>query len=239
MLVTIHQPEFLPWLGFFDKVRQADVCVLLDHVQFRKNYFQNRNRIRTAVDQGWSWLSVPVLTSGRFGQAINEVPINNSTGWRRQHLASLWQNYHTAPFFQRLYDSLEDVYEGEFDLLVELNTRLIFLLASELGVATRFVRSSELQVRGAQSELLLSICRELRASEYLAGISGREYLARELFDEAGIQVRFQEFHHPVYPQVYEPFVPCMSAIDLLFNHGEGSMAVLAEEATPRLSELFV
>ena len=239
MLVTIHQPEFLPWLGFFDKVRQADVCVLLDHVQFRKNYFQNRNRIRTAVDQGWSWLTVPVLTTGRFGQAINEVPINNSAGWRRQHLASLWQHYHTTPSFQGLYNRLQGVYEDGPELLVDLNTRLINLLATAMGIRTKIVRSSELQARGSQSELLLAICLELGGDEYLSGISGKEYLAQELFDEAGIEVRFQEFHHPVYPQVYEPFVPCMSVVDLLFNHGEDSMKILVGAETPRLSELFV
>lgn len=238
MLVTIHQPEFLPWLGFFDKVRRANTCVLLDHVQFRKNYFQNRNRIRTPVAQGWSYLTVPVLTTGRFGQAICDVPINNAVNWRRQHLTSLQQHYHSSPEFQAHFQRLQDIYQRDWELLADLNVELIIWLAAMLGLGTSFVRSSQIGVEGSRSSMLLDICQKLGATEYLSGISGGEYLEQDLFDGAGIVVHFQEFYHPIYRQTYEPFVPGLSATDLLFNHGEHSLEILAGEDTPRLSTIF-
>lgn len=239
LTVTIHQPETLPWLGFMDKLRQCDVLVLLDHVQFSKHYFQNRNRIRTLAPQGWSWLTVPV-TKGSSFQRICDVHIDtNQYGWRREHIGLLRQSYRDAPFFERYISTIKSLYECGWDRLVDFNIAIIGWLTNAFGIERLMLRSSELDVSGARSELNLAICKSVGATEYLSGISGREYLDVGLFESAGIAVRFQEFYHPIYRQRYEPFVPSLSSIDLLFNHGDASLAILESEEVPRLSTVLL
>ena len=224
--VAIHQPEFLPWLGFIDKIRQVDTFVLLDSVQFEKNYYQNRNKIRTAW--GWAWLTLPVFTKGLFGQAINQVKIQNEQNWTRKHILGLEQNYQAAPYFGHYFNELKSIYSQPRTLLVDFNFDLIRWMAKAFGLTPRFVRSSELGVTGKKSELLLNICESLGTKIYLSGVSGRDYLDESLFEKAGIAVRYQDFHHPSYPQRYEPFLPGMSAVDLLFNEGPSSLQRIIE-----------
>jgi len=237
LTVAIHQPEAFPWLGFFDKLARADIFVLLDSVQFRKNYFQNRNRIRTA--EGWVWITVPVLTAGRASQEIAAVEINNTVEWRAKLRRALSLHYGRAPQFAVQRGPLFEILDRPWERLADLNITVIAWLAEALGIRRRMVRSSELGVDGARSELLLNVCRRLGASEYLSGISGRTYLDESLFAGAGIVVQYQEFHHPVYRQCYEPFVPCMSALDLLFTHGPEAGPLLMTSDSPRLAEVFV
>lgn len=238
-VVAIHQPEFLPWLGFMDKVGQCDVFVLLDHVQFRKNYFQNRNRIRTPTAQGWSWLTVPVRLKGRFGQPICEVEIDHGAGWRRKHLATIKLHYQRAPYFERYWPSLQACYEPSWRRLADFSVALVDWCIGMLGLQRTFVRSSTLGIEGSRSAMLRAICQRVGATEYLSGVSGRAYLDAGMFQQAGIPVRFQEFFHPIYHQCYEPFVPGLSCLDLLFNHGPEALAMLGDHRTPRLSAVFV
>ena len=228
--VTIHQPEFLPWLGFVDKIRQCDVFVLLDSVQFEKNYFQNRNKIRTGW--GWVWLTVPVFMKGLFGQKIQEVRIRNDESWSRKHRQTLRQNYGSAPFFHEYFSGLEALYDQPWDLLAEFNIAVIHWVANAFGLSRQFIRSSELGVIGKRSELLVNICKTLGAKVYLSGVSGRDYLDEALFKDAGVLVRYQDFRHPVYRQRYEPFLHVMSSVDLLFNVGPSSLQALTEANTP-------
>lgn len=237
-IVAIHQPEWLPWLGFLDKLRQCDVFVLLDQVQFEKHYYQNRNRVRTATPRGWTWLTVPVRTKGRFGQPIGEVEIDYATDWRRTHLRTLELNYHKAPAFDACWPALQALYERPWERLADASIAMIHWLADQFGIRTQIIRSSALDVSGSRSALLLAICRQLGATEYLSGVSGREYLQVGAFEEAGIRVRCQEFHHPVYRQCYEPFVPALSSVDLLLHYGAQASDILVGADTPRLSELF-
>jgi hypothetical protein len=230
--VSIHQPEFLPWLGLIDKLRQSEVAVLLDSVQFRKNYFQNRNRIRSAT--GTAWLSVPVLTSGRSEQTIREVRICNQRQWRRKHQQTLNQHYAHAPFFEEHFETLQALYQGAGDSLADLNQAIIEWMARSFSVSCRFVRSSDLRLTGQRTDLLLAICRTVGADVYLSGPSGKEYLDETRFVAAGIQVRYHQFSHPVFRQCYEPFVPMLSAVDLLFNHGPESRRILSAEGGSRL-----
>lgn len=222
--VAIHQPECLPWLGFVDKIRQSDIFVLLDSVQFEKNYFQNRNRIRTAA--GVQWLTVPVLTKGQFGQAINDVRIRTAEPWQRRHCRGLALSYGRAPFFDRYFPAMSRIYEQAWELLADFNVAVIDWLARAFGYERRFVLASSLSVEGKSSELLARLCVALDAGVYLSGVSGRDYLDETPFREAGIAVRYQEFRHPVYRQCYEPFIPQMSSLDLLFNVGPEAPAVL-------------
>ncbi len=225
-VVTIHQPEFLPWLGYIDKIRQCDVFILLDSVQFEKNYFQNRNKIRTAW--GWTWLTIPVFTKGRFEQVIGEVRIRNDAPWCRKHSESIKQNYQRAPFYEEYFSGLQELYDQPWDMLAEFNIAVIHWATNAFGLSRRFIRSSELAVTGKRSELLVNICNALGAKVYLSGVSGRDYLDENLFKDAGILVRYQDFRHPVYRQCHEPFLPMMSSVDLLFNLGPGSLQTLTE-----------
>ncbi len=229
-VVTIHQPEFLPWLGFIDKIRQCDIFIFLDSVQFEKNYFQNRNKIRTSRE--WTWLTIPVFTKGRLEQVIGEVRIRNAVPWRRKHCLSIAQNYHASPFYKEYFSGLQALYDQSWDLLVEFNIALIHWVANAFGLSCRFIRSSELGVIGKRSELLVNICKALGGKVYLSGVSGRDYLDEALFKDAGVLVRYQDFRHPVYRQRYEPFLPVMSSVDLLFNVGPSSLQALTEANTP-------
>lgn len=228
-LVAIHQPECLPWLGFVDKIRQCDVFVLLDSVQFEKNYFQNRNRIRTAT--GAQWLTVPVLTKGRSTQVIKDVRINRAEPWEHRQRRSLALHYAGAPFYGRFADGLAAIYERPWERLVDFNVAVIRWVAEAFGLDRPFVRASELGVTGGRSALLRNVCVATGARTYLSGVSGREYLDESLFASAGIAVRFQEFHHPIYRQRYEPFTHNMSSIDLLFNAGSDALRILTEANT--------
>jgi hypothetical protein len=238
LIVTIHQPEHLPWLGFFDKVLQSDVFVLLDNVQFRKNYFQNRNRIRTQT--GSTWLTVPVLTRGRLSQAINEAEIDNKTNprWRQKTWSTIEQSYHSAPYWIEHKSFLRGVYEEEWTMLCDLNQALIRYLLDALSIKTTIVKASDIAAGGKGSELVLNICKALKADTYLSGISGKDYLEQDQFSAESIAVRYQEFHHPIYQQLHQPFLPCMSTIDLLFNHGPASKNVLRGIGVETLERVF-
>ncbi|MEK7388076.1 MAG: WbqC family protein [Elusimicrobiota bacterium] len=234
-VVAIHQPECFPWLGFLDKAAQADVFVLLDDAQYSKNYFNNRNKVRTA--QGWSWLTIPVETAGRAGQTFAEAKMGED-GWRRKHLATWKQSYGSAPFGDRYIPFLEDLYARPLAELGEFNTAAILWLFEQFEVKVKIETSSKLGCAGAATDKLLSICKTLGATEYLSGISGKEYLEEAKFKDAGINVRYQDFHHPIYTQRFEPFIPALSSFDLLFNHGPQAAKILRDPSFPRLTEIF-
>ena len=240
MIVTIHQPEHMPWLGFFDKVRQAELFVFLDNVQYRHKYFQNRNKIRSS--NGETWLNVPVLTKGKRGQLIKEVEIDNrEVRWREKCWISISLNYKKAPFFERYRNFFQNLYEKEWPLLSDFNEYIISYIAEELNLNVRTVKASELQVSGNGEELILDICKEVGAKTYISGISGIAGRGKEFeseFSKEGIDVVYQEFYHPIYRQVYEPFMLGMSVIDLLFNHGDKSLDIIKGIGVERLDKPF-
>lgn len=235
--ICIAQPEHLPWLGYFDKISRVDVFVFLDNVQFKKRYFENRNRIRSP--KGWVWLTVPVRSKGRFDQLIQEVEIDNERNWQRSHWKTLQLNYGRAACFDRYCEYLEDIYIRRlWSGLIELNTHLIRWGAEQFSLKPKFLLASELGVEGCSSELLLAICQKLEATTYLSGVSGKDYLDEGLFREHGITIEYQEFHHPIYRQLYNPFEPCMAFIDLLFNYGPESRKILLDPRIERLETVF-
>lgn len=225
MIVTIHQPEHLPWLGFFHKADQADVLVLLDTVQFRKNYVQNRNRILGAG--GPMWLTVPVLVKGHMSGTIASLRINNEVDWRAKHWKSLQHSYGRHPFFAEYREFFEGFYRRRWELLCTLNMAAIDFLLAALSLRKKIIKASDLPVEGASTELLLAICRHLGATVYLSGPTGRAYLNESSFAQAGIVVRYHQFQHPVYPQLRaKEFVSHLSVVDLLFNAGPRSIDVI-------------
>lgn len=225
MRVAISQPTYLPWLGYFDLMDEVDVFVLLDDVQFEKQSWQQRNRIKTP--QGLQWLTIPVVFRGRLEQKIKDVEIRVPDFWR-DHLRAVELNYRRARFFANYYEDLSAILGSSGVLLAELNARLIEWLAKSLGLRTKVLRSSELQQEGKRTELLANICTRLGATEYLSPIGSAEYLVKEMevLTRHGIEVRFQNYVHPEYPQLFPPFAPYACILDLLFNVGPDAMAVV-------------
>ncbi len=228
MIVAVHQPQYLPWLGYFDKIRIADVFCYLDNVQYRKNEWQNRNRIKTA--QNWQWLTVPVHY--RFPQKINEVEINNSVNWKKKHLQALITNYSKAPYFKDYITPLEDLFTKDWELLSEFNIGLLERLREFLNLHDKpAIPASSMVLRDDPTERLIDICKAVGADTYLAGQDGRTYMDLERFRANGITLITQEFKHPVYPQLYDEFQSHMSIVDLLFNCGPESIKII-EAANP-------
>ena len=225
MKVAISQPTYLPWLGYFDLIDQVDSFVLLDDVQFDKRSWQQRNRIKGPG--GLQWLTVPVVSSGRFTQHISQVEIGQSEFWK-SHLRAIELSYRRAPYFDAYFPHLTKILAGHGGFLAELNCCLIEWLCGALGVSTQKVRSSKLEEGGKRSELLVNLCRRLQAESYLSPIGSAVYLLDELrsFSNSGIEVVFQHYEHPEYRQLFPPFCPYASVLDLIFNEGDHSMEIL-------------
>ncbi len=224
MILAAHQPQFMPWLGYFAKMRQADVFVMLDDVQFKKNEWQNRNRIR--AHDGPQWLTVPVLHN--FGQNINEVRTNSAVPWREKHLKALQGAYAKSPAFENTMTEMWEFYNREWDFLCPVNMESVNYLRGKLGVTTPLVFSSELKPGGVSSERLVNLCKMLKADTYLAGAGGKDYMDMGLFEKAGIRVLFQEFSHPSYFQPGGDFTPFLSALDAVFNLGDDARKLLED-----------
>jgi hypothetical protein len=223
--LVVLQPGYLPWLGFFDQVRRSSVFIYYDDVQFDKHGWRNRNRVK-APDGAPHWLTVPVLHSGRNWPAILEVEIDNRGAWARKHVGTLKQFYAKAPHLHRYLPALEEMLERRWTLLVDLDLAVTGLICGWLGLERRMLRASALGISGKQSERLLALCQHAGAQRYLSGDSARDYLDTELFAQHGIEVEWQNYVHPVYPQQHGGFVPYLSIVDLLFNCGEESAAIL-------------
>jgi hypothetical protein len=223
MIVTAHQPAYLPWLGLLHKAALADVFVLLDVVQFEKNSFINRNRVRNP--DGCSWLTVPVLTKGHMSSDMRSLRIGPGP-WARKHWTAFRMSYGRAPFFGQHAPFLEAVYRREWKLLVDLCEHVLAYLFQAFGVGARLVRASTLGVTGGKSALLLDICRKTGARVFVFGPLGGRYAASEAFEAEGVRVVFQQYQHPTYPQAYPGFVAGMNAFDLLLNVGPRSREVM-------------
>lgn len=226
MIVAAHQPNFLPWLGYFDKMRKADMFVTVDHVQMERQSFQNRTRIKTA--EGARWITVPVVQASRDERVADKRIDNSREGrfrWGRKMALTLKYAYQSAPHYADYAPALTEILEGNWDLLSDLNHRLIDFCRDALKIATPMVRSSDLKVSGAKSEMVLNMCRQLGAKAYLSGAgASRGYLDVAQFERAGIEVLWQEFEHPRYEQrpPAEPFLEKLTVLDLLFNRGAAS-----------------
>lgn len=223
MIGAVYEPQYLPWLGYFDKMRRADVFCYLSDVQYKKNEWQNRNRIKTA--QGWQWLTVPVPY--HFPEKINEVKINNTNGWQKKHLQALVTNYCRAPFYKTYSTIFEDTLARDWEFISELNFHLLEHLREVLQINTKpTVISSDLELRDEPTDRLIDICKALGADTYLAGQGGADYMDLQRFENNGIKVLTQDFKHPVYAQLFDDFESHMSIVDLLFNCGPESLQVI-------------
>ena len=219
MRLVVLQPGYLPWLGFFDQMHWADTLVIYDDVQYTKNDWRTRNRIKGT--NGPQWLTVPVHF--HLGNLIKDVALPEDKRWVKSHVKSLQFAYAKAKYFDDYFLPIKELIEAPHERLIDLDMALIMYLKGTLGIDAQILYSSRMQVQGSKSQRLINICRECGATQYLTGDAARDYLDVKLFEDNGIEVRYHHYKHPEYPQLHGEFIPYLSVIDLLFNCGPESL----------------
>lgn len=221
MIIAVHQPNYLPYLGFFDKMKNADIFVIYDTAQFSKEDYHHRNRIR--IFNGWKWLTVPVekkRISINQIKVVDQLSCKEENKWNSTHFRVIHDNYKNAPFYEDYMNDFHAIYEKNYSLLCELNMDFILFLKEAFDIDTEIIYTSDLGHLSSSSQGLVEIVQNLDGDTYLSGQGGKNYLDLSLFEDVGIKVDFQDYVHPIYNQCYEDFVPYMSAIDALFNTGK-------------------
>lgn len=223
MTIAIHQPNFIPWIGYFYKMAKADLFVILDDVQHSKKSYTNRANIKTP--NGIKRLTVPLSKKEIL---IKDIPISNDKKWNKQHLKIIHDSYSKAPFFDDYYLDIENFFLKQWEYLANFNIANILYLKEKMNIKTDLIRSSELQIDEVDKNMRnLAICKSCGADIYLSGDGGgRQYNMEEMFKQEGIDVYYTNFKHPEYIQLWGEFVPGLSVIDLLFNKGPESFNVL-------------
>ncbi|MDD5145736.1 MAG: WbqC family protein [Candidatus Pacebacteria bacterium] len=225
MKATIMQPTYLPWLGYFDLMDQSDIFIFLDNVQFEKQSWQQRNRIKSP--KGELLLTIPVIR--KYPQEIREVQINNNLPWQSEHLKAIQYNYSKAKYFNEYLSFFEIFYSEKKEKLIDFTIPIILKIKDFLGINCKIIKSSELDVKGKRVELLIDICKKVGANEYLSPLGSKEYIdENNLFEKENIKLEYQQFEHPEYLQLWGKFVPYLSTIDLLFNCGADSIKYIRQ-----------
>jgi hypothetical protein len=230
MKCVILQPSYIPWRGYFHQIYKADVFVFYDDVQYDKHGWRNRNRVKT--HQGTLWLTIPVHARGAPVQnlPINQVEIDWKQPWNRKHWMTLQQAYGRAPYFSQYAPSLQEFYQGHTELLADFTIELTITLARELGIQhTRFLRSSSIQAAGQKTDRLINILTTLGATHYISGPSARNYIEEEKFQAAGIALEYMEYNYPEYDQLYPPYDPQVTILDLLFMTGPEALGWILDK----------
>jgi hypothetical protein len=224
VILSAHQPVYLPWLGLFHKIAVADLFCYFDIVQYQTKDYNNRNKIKTHT--GEIWLSVPVESKDHFEKCVGDIRIVQN-GWQRKHIKSIQYAYHKALYFRDYMVELESILLGKSHAtLAALNLEILRFLMRSLGIETPIVKASDYVFQGAKSERVLDMCRQLKADVYIFGSQGQDYADVNEFLAAGVKPCFQEYRHPTYRQLHGEFLPYMSVIDLLFNEGPRSRDIL-------------
>ena len=217
MILTAHQPVYLPWLGLFHKIELANEFVSFNQVQYLPKDWNNRNYINNGVEK--TWLTLPVLRSNHRDKVLTEIQINNDTRWNIKHWRSLKHFYGKTKYFSRYSDFFEHVYlKKTWDYLVDINEYMLKWFLSELSIKTKFIDARSLNLVGYKSDLVLDMCKKLKAKTYVFGEKGLDYANQESFEKNGIKVIFQNYCHPTYTQTSKEFIKNLSIVDLLFNH---------------------
>lgn len=220
-VVAIHQPNFFPWLGFFDKIVRSDVFVVLDHTQFPKSEGNWSNRVRLSVNGEAEWVTMPVDRAYDGFRRIDEMRIDNRMPWRRKLVQLLRTNYGRAPFFRQVFADVEAWVTSPAELVADYNLNAVTGLCGRLGIGTsHLVRSSSLAVAGAKTELVANVVTSVGGTVYLSGDGSGDYLDERVIRGAGLELEYQRFVHPVYPQrPGAAFQPGLSVLDAVFHCG--------------------
>lgn len=214
--IAVHQPNFIPWIGYFHKIVMSDTFVFLDDVEYTKRGFINRNKVKGP--HGSTWLTVPVKASNK--DRIMDVRIDNSKDWRGQHLKTFHHFYGKAKYFDRYKKFLDDIYMKEWVFLPELNEFIITKIVRHLDIEVEIIHSSDLNINTKGEERIIDICKKLNANIYFSGAGGKKYMNKENFENKGIELKYQHFEHPTYSQRFGKFIEKLSIIDLIFNEGK-------------------
>lgn len=226
MIATIHQPEFMPWAGFFNKIARTDLFIVLDNVKFQKNYFDNRCRIKQGGEA--KWLTVPVI--GRDSTQVFTAVEVAGGGWERKAWSTLQFNYSGAPHWAEHEPFLKDFFSpGRWRRLIDMNLAFIEYACASLSIPLNLKRASEMGVASKGSQLVLDLCRAAGADSYLSGAFGRDYLDEPSFAQAGVALKFQDYTQPPYEQFNGPYVGPLSVVDMLLNLGSRSREVLGAQ----------
>lgn len=225
MFVSMHQPDYLPWLGYFNKIAVSEAFIFFDTAFYSHSGFHDSNKIKTS--NGWAYLTIPMAHSEDQKRLMDTMLPLANTRWVAKHWKSLQLNYTRAPYWQEHAPFFEDLYKniGRFKTLADLNIHIIEYMSRAFGIQTPFHRASVLGVDPElrSTEAILQIIKKVGATEFLAGPSGKKYLVKERFAEEGVKLHFQEYHEPEHPQLFPPYIPGLSAVDLLFNEGPHAM----------------
>lgn len=228
MKVVVLQPSYIPWRGYFHQIAKTDLFVFCDDVQYDKRGWRNRNRIKT--HRGSVWLSIPVFSKGvRTNHSlINQIHICWDKDWNHDHWCSIEQTYHKAPYFETYAPILEPIYKKKAERLIDFTIPLTLVLSEALGIThTRFLCSSQIAgVEGTKDDRLLSILKVVGGTHYITGPSAKDYIREEKFQEADISLEYMTYDYPEYPQLYPPYDPFVSIIDLLFMVGPKALSYI-------------
>ncbi len=226
-IAVIHQPDFLPWLGFFHRLLDAETFVVLDSVQFVNGSRSWTKRDKIKTKNGPRWITVGVTKCHQ--QTLIKDVFLGETDWRMEIKNAITENYRKAPYYEQIFPYIERLLEYKCEKLVDFNMKSIDMLLELLGIQVETVFASALKASGSKNELLADLLHEIEADTYLSGVGAKDYLKEDVFYKKGIQVIWQEFAHPEYPQQYGEFVPYLSSIDLLLNCGiEESRKIIRE-----------
>lgn len=217
MKVGIIQSNFLPWLGYFDFIRETDLFIIHDDLQYTKGDWRNRNRIKTP--RGMAWITVPVHYRNT-GQLIEETPVDYSSPWARRMLNRIRESYRGAPHVEPYFSELNDLLTQPAASISDLNLRLIHWVCRSLEISTPIRMSREYHPQGTKTERLIGILNEAKATTYLSGPAAQAYIIPATFEQAGIQLEYKQYNYPEYQQLYPPFELGVSVIDLLFMKGK-------------------
>lgn len=228
MIVAIHQPNYMPWMGYFDKINKTDVFIFMDNVQYSKRSYINRVRIKTPY--GIPWLTVPVETKGTLQQKIVKVKIANEQKWVRRHLRALRLSYGRSAYFAEYYPLIENVLSRRWDLLADLNIEIINSICKVLDMRRMFIRGCELEAKGSATDLLTNMVQAVKGDSYLCGGGAGAYQEDEKFAQNNLGLVYQDFRHPTHPQLFGDFLPGLSIIDALFNIGAKRVGQLLAES---------
>lgn len=229
-IVSGHQPVYLPWLGLFHKASLADVFVFMDDVQYLRQDWNNRNKIKGS--QGAFWLTVPVRLKQSASEMLRDIRVDSDgfgakRHWQSEHFRALETCYRKAPYWDQYAPFLESFYHDKpWDWLWEINLTQLQFFFEELAITPELLIATEVGFKGAKSDLVLDHCRKTGAGLCVTGTFGRDYIDVQSFIDEGLSLHFQEYQHPDYSQRYGDFVSHLSVIDLLMNHGPDSRDLL-------------
>ncbi len=223
--VGIHQPNFAPWMGYFYKIIKSDIFVFLDDVQYTKRSFINRNKIKT--HHGEQYIRLPLHQKGKYKQLISDCKLFNKKESVDILIKTISANYGKSKYFNDYIEDFKNILNKETEDIVDINISIIKWILKIMEISMIFKKSSELKnVSGTSTERLISICKSVEADRYLSGFGGNKYQDKNMFDNANIELVITDFDHPTYFQLWGDFIPNLSIIDLVFNHGKDSRDII-------------